>query len=128
MIGLELGADDYVTKPFSPRELVLRVDSVLRRVGGSRARRGVRVVDGDLVVDPARHVATRDGGPLALTAREFDLLRFLVGHTRKVAFSRDAAAARGLGLVVRRRVDGHGARPPAAGEGRGRPDAAPSGW
>ena len=53
VVGLELGADDYVTKPFSPRELVLRVDSVLRRVG-QRASRGVRAVDGSLVVDPAQ--------------------------------------------------------------------------
>ena len=67
VVGLTLGADD-VTKPFSPRELVLRVDSVLRRVG-QRASRGVRAVDGSLVVDPAQHQATLDGEPLALTMR-----------------------------------------------------------
>ena len=62
MVGLELGADDYVTKPFSPRELVLRVDSVLRRVGRARPAARPALVDGDLVVDPARHVATLGDG------------------------------------------------------------------
>ncbi len=89
VIGLEHGADDYVTKPFSPRELALRVDSVLRRVGERREAPGAdRVVDGDLVVDAARHAAYRDGVELALTVREFDLLRFLVAHPGR-AFSRD---------------------------------------
>jgi DNA-binding response OmpR family regulator len=88
VVGLRLGADDYVTKPFSPRELVLRVDSVLRRVG-QRASRGVRAVDGSLAVDPAQHLATLDGEPLALTLREFDLLQFFLANPR-VAWSRDA--------------------------------------
>lgn len=84
--GLEVGADDYVTKPFSPRELALRVDSVLRRTGApSRPRRWV---DGDLVVDEASHEALLAGAPLALTGREFDLLRFLLAHPG-TAFSRD---------------------------------------
>jgi len=80
VMGLELGADDYVGKPFSPRELALRVDSVLRRTSGSSAGSGGVVRDGDLVVDGDRHVATLAGEPLALTTREFALLRFLVGH------------------------------------------------
>jgi DNA-binding response OmpR family regulator len=88
VIGLELGADDYITKPFSPRELVLRVDSVLRRVG-QQTSRGARAVDGDLLVDPAQHLATRAGAPLALTSREFDLLQFFLANPR-VAWSRDA--------------------------------------
>jgi DNA-binding response OmpR family regulator len=87
VVGLRLGADDYVTKPFSPRELALRVDSVLRRVG--QRSHDERVEDGDLVVDPASHVATLRGEPLALTSREFDLLRFLVAHPG-TAWSRDA--------------------------------------
>jgi DNA-binding response OmpR family regulator len=86
VVGLELGADDYVSKPFSPRELALRVDSVLRRTGGPAAPQ--RRVDGDLVVDEAAHVVTRGGEALALTAREFDLLRFLVAHPG-TAYSRE---------------------------------------
>jgi DNA-binding response OmpR family regulator len=86
VMGLEVGADDYVTKPFSPRELALRVDSVLRRVTAPTSHR--RLVDGDLVVDEARHAAYRGGEPLALTGREFDLLRFLVAHPG-TAYSRD---------------------------------------
>jgi len=88
LVGLELGADDYVTKPFSPRELVLRVDSVLRRAGQRADEPDVVLHDGDLVIDSAQHVATRAGERLALTVREFDLLRFLVAH-RDVAWSRD---------------------------------------
>jgi DNA-binding response OmpR family regulator len=86
VVGLEVGADDYVTKPFSPRELVLRVDSVLRRTGPPATPR--RLVDGDLVVDEAGHAAYRDGEPLPLTGREFDLLRFLLAHPG-MAYSRE---------------------------------------
>jgi DNA-binding response OmpR family regulator len=86
VVGLEVGADDYVTKPFSPRELALRVDSVLRRSHGSATPR--RLEDGDLVVDEAAHTAYRDGRPLSLTGREYDLLRFLLAHPG-TAFSRD---------------------------------------
>ncbi len=89
VVGLERGADDYVTKPFSPRELVLRVDSVLRRAG-ERAGADVRgtVTDGDLVVDSTQHVATLAGRRLSLTAREFDLLRFFLSYPGQ-AFSRE---------------------------------------
>jgi DNA-binding response OmpR family regulator len=81
VVGLSLGADDYVTKPFSPRELVLRVQSVLRR--SSRAAEppaagGEVLTDGDLVVDVPRRVARLGGRELALTVREFDLLVFLL--------------------------------------------------
>ncbi|AGL16908.1 response regulator transcription factor [Actinoplanes sp. N902-109] len=76
--GLELGADDYVTKPFSPRELVLRIRSVLRR--SAPAAGPVLLRDGDLVADTARRVAQLAGEPLALTVREFDLLAFLIAH------------------------------------------------
>ena len=87
VVGLELGADDYVTKPFSPRELVLRVDSVLRRTR-SAPEEPVLLRDGDLVVDAARHEAVLGGVVLPLTGREFDLLRHLVAHPGR-AFSRD---------------------------------------
>jgi DNA-binding response OmpR family regulator len=88
LAGLRIGADDYVTKPFSPRELALRVDSVLRRVG-QRTSKGVRAVDGDLVVDPIEHIATLAGEVLPLTVREFDLLHFFVARPRE-AWSREA--------------------------------------
>ncbi|MDQ6934498.1 MAG: response regulator transcription factor [Actinomycetota bacterium] len=80
VVGLEEGADDYVSKPFSPRELVLRVDSVLRRTGGTDRPQLVTAYDGDLVVDPHGRLATLAGERIALTGREFDLLHFLVSH------------------------------------------------
>ncbi len=77
--GLEVGADDYVTKPFSPRELVLRIDSVLRRA--RRAPRPAEVLTaGPLQVDVAARRATRHGQELALTVRELDLLIYLMAH------------------------------------------------
>jgi len=84
VLGLELGADDYVTKPFSPRELALRVLSVLRRAAGAFAPGGGVLRDGDLVVDLAAHQATRLGTPLRLTVREFDLLAFLMRNPGQV--------------------------------------------
>jgi DNA-binding response OmpR family regulator len=78
--GLIAGADDYVAKPFSPRELVLRIQSVLRRATAARAPVGTLLRDGDLEVDPSLRVARRDGGDLRLTAREFDLLVHFLSH------------------------------------------------
>lgn len=77
--GLQVGADDYVTKPFSPRELVLRAQSVLRRTAPQAVPVAV-LTDGDLVVDPVRRTAHLGGRELALTVREFDLLAFLMAH------------------------------------------------
>jgi DNA-binding response OmpR family regulator len=85
VVGLEVGADDYVTKPFSPRELVLRVKSVLRRTAPPAEDEVLR--DGDLVADTGRRIAEIGGMPLALTVREFDLLEFLLRHPGK-AWSR----------------------------------------
>jgi len=80
VVGLELGADDYLTKPFSPRELVLRVGLVLRRSAESSTPHPDVVRDGDLVIDgPARQVLLSDRA-VPLTMREFDLLRFFVTH------------------------------------------------
>ena len=84
--GLELGADDYVSKPFSARELVLRVGSVLRRAAPAAADAGP-LTDGDLRVDRAARRATLAGTALALTTREFDLLAFLMAHPGR-AFTR----------------------------------------
>ncbi|HEY3009984.1 MAG TPA: response regulator transcription factor [Micromonosporaceae bacterium] len=88
VLGLQLGADDYVTKPFSPRELTLRVQSVLRRAGKvATADAPETLVDGDVVVDVARRVATARGAELALTVREFDLLTFFLRNPGR-AFKR----------------------------------------
>ena len=84
--GLELGADDYVTKPFSPRELILRIESVLRRASAAPEPSGV-LSAGSISVDTAARIATRDGTELSLTTREFDLLAYLIAHPGR-AFSR----------------------------------------
>jgi DNA-binding response OmpR family regulator len=88
VVGLEIGADDYVTKPFSPRELVLRVNAVLRRAHAPLRRDDVTLSDGSLVVDTAAHEASLDGKAVMLTAREFDLLVFFMRNPR-TAFSRE---------------------------------------
>ncbi len=87
IVGLELGADDYVTKPFSPRELATRVKTVLRRAGPSEPPLE-RIAVGPLVIDAAKHEAHHDGRLLSLTAREFELLWFLASNPNRV-FSRD---------------------------------------
>jgi DNA-binding response OmpR family regulator len=87
VVGLELGADDYVTKPFSPRELVLRVASVLRRTRESRLPDDRLLSDGGLVLDVPSREAWLDDAPIALTAREFDLLRFFMACPG-IAFTR----------------------------------------
>ncbi|MDH6143765.1 DNA-binding response OmpR family regulator [Kitasatospora sp. GP30] len=89
ILGLELGADDYVTKPFSPRELVLRVQSVLRRARAAApgAAPGAPLRSGDITLDPQARRASRGEAELSLTLREFDLLAFLIQHPGAV-FSR----------------------------------------
>ncbi len=96
VLGLEIGADDYVTKPFSPRELVLRVQALLRRLD-----RGpepppappAEVVDGDLTLDTAGRRVSLAGHEVALTAREFDLLAWFVQHPGQVFTRAELMAA-----------------------------------
>jgi DNA-binding response OmpR family regulator len=87
--GLDLGADDYLTKPFSPRELMSRIKAVLRRAGTPLvADEAAPLVSSDLVVDTRAHEARLAGRPLSLTLLEFDLLAFLMRHPNQV-FSRE---------------------------------------
>jgi DNA-binding response OmpR family regulator len=92
IVGLELGADDYVTKPFSPRELAARVRTVLRR-----ARAGAspteRIAFGDIELDAGTRDVRKGGAEVRLTAKEFDLLWFLASHPRRV-FGRDQLMSR----------------------------------
>ncbi|MCV7030861.1 response regulator transcription factor [Mycobacterium sherrisii] len=86
--GLEAGADDYVTKPFSPRELALRVRSVLRRAPSTADELPLELSDGSLRVMTAARLVTVGDRPVSLTSREFDLLTFLLTHTDTV-YSRE---------------------------------------
>lgn len=108
IVGLELGADDYVTKPFNPREVVARVRAVLRRVGGGAPALSV-FQHGDLRLDPDQHLASLAGQTLDLTPTEFDLLKLLMSHPGH-AFTRQELIEQGLGYSyegLERTVDSH---------------------
>jgi two-component system response regulator ResD len=98
IVGLELGADDYVTKPFSPRELAARVRTVLRRSAPETVR-AEQLASGDLVIDARTREVTKAGVDLHLTVKEFDLLWFLARHPRQV-FSRDQLMDRVWGYAA----------------------------
>ncbi len=80
VVGLELGADDYLTKPFNPRELVARVKTILRRAEPRPRQEGQPIHVGDISIDPARREVLVNGGPVTLRAKEFDLLQTFAEH------------------------------------------------
>ena len=112
VLGIELGADDYVVKPFSPREVVARVQAILRRTGGKGADAAPAngaIVRGKLTLDPEAWSAAWSGGEVSLTVTEFTILKTLATTPTKV-FSRDAIIdrLRGPGFAVTdRTIDSH---------------------
>jgi DNA-binding response OmpR family regulator len=107
VVGLELGADDYVTKPFSVKELVARIHAVLRRPGGGEASR--RIVVGALVIDLDKFEVTADGVKVDLTATEFKILQLLASRRGRV-FTRDQILDHLWGqekAVIDRTIDVH---------------------
>ncbi|MCX7365392.1 MAG: response regulator transcription factor [Alphaproteobacteria bacterium] len=109
ILGLELGADDYVVKPFSPRELVARVKAVLRRKGPAVEAGGEKVTRGQLTIDLEAHVASWAGNEVALTATEFALLKAIAAQPRR-AFTREnlmTAAYADARFVSDRTIDSH---------------------
>jgi two-component system alkaline phosphatase synthesis response regulator PhoP len=109
IVGLELGADDYVVKPFSPREMVARVRAVLRRTAGSERQGAEMLRVADLEIDVPRRRVTRAGARVELTATEFELLATLAGQPGRV-FTRGQLldALHGLALEsYERAIDAH---------------------
>ncbi len=96
LIGLELGADDYVTKPFSPREVVARIRALLRRANGALNSQPRALVCGPLVLDPARRVCTLNGESIPLTPTEFAILETMMRQPG-IPFTRERLIAEALG-------------------------------
>lgn len=121
--ALEAGADDYVVKPFGPRELVARLQAALRRAGAAAAADEPAIVSGDLVIDLAARVVRRGGEEVHLTPIEYDLLRALVRHRGKLlthrqlllevwgpGYEHDTATLRTHVANLRRKIDGEAFR------------------
>ena len=109
VVGLEIGADDYITKPFSMRELIARVNAVLRRASATQDVSMDAVRAGDVVIDNIKHKVTVRGGEVVLAPREYDLLLFMASHPQQV-FSRQQLLDRVWGddgFVDDRTVDVH---------------------
>jgi len=108
IVGLELGADDYIPKPFNPREVVARVRAVLRRFGGGMQPANILTV-GPVRLDADQHVVTAPGGPVDLTPTEFDLLHLLMKYPNR-AFTRLDMIEQALGYSyegMERTIDSH---------------------
>ena len=109
LLGLDVGADDYITKPYSPRELTARVRALLRRSGVVTAGNQAILKVGDLEIDPGRFEVRVGGRPIVLTAKEFGILEVLAGEPGR-AFTRAQIIDRAFGFdhyVLERTVDAH---------------------
>jgi DNA-binding response OmpR family regulator len=109
LLGLDVGADDYITKPYSPRELAARVRALLRRAGAVTAGNQAILKVGDLEIDPGRFEVRVGGRPIVLTAKEFGILEVLAGEPGR-AFTRAQIIDRAFGFdhyVLERTVDAH---------------------
>jgi len=112
--GLEIGADDYMVKPFNPWELVARIQAIFRRLASTRPEEGVKMTFGDLVIDPIGRKLWKKGNLVELTPREFDLVRLFAGNpgkiftreeVRKVIWGHEFIEERSIDVHIRRLRD-----------------------